>query len=50
MNKDMLARMAQATELTRTGRLAEATALIQRALGNVAPPAGHAAPSTTASG
>lgn len=32
MKKDLLARMMQATELTRSGRLADATALIRRAL------------------
>ncbi|MGZ9030403.1 MAG: extracellular catalytic domain type 1 short-chain-length polyhydroxyalkanoate depolymerase [Burkholderiaceae bacterium] len=33
MNKDLLTRMMRATELTRSGRLAEATALIQAVLG-----------------
>lgn len=41
MNKDILARMKRATELTRAGRLADATALIQGALAG-------ATPSTTA--
>ncbi len=43
MNKDMLDRMKRATELTRSGRLADATALLQGALG------GAVAPRSTAS-
>src|SRR5437588_8225677 len=38
MNDDMQAGMAEATRLTLAGRLAEATAAIQRALGTVAAP------------
>lgn len=44
MNKEMLARMMRATELTRGGRLADAAAVIQAALGQAAPAA--AGPST----
>ena len=39
MNKDILARMKRATELTRAGRLADATALIQGALAGATPSA-----------
>src|SRR5438128_1814983 len=38
MNDEMQAGMAEATRLTLAGRLAEATAAIQRALGTVAAP------------
>ncbi|HET9025635.1 MAG TPA: PHB depolymerase family esterase [Burkholderiaceae bacterium] len=50
MNKDMLARVMRATELTRAGRLADATALIQDALSTAAPGAraAAAAPATPA--
>jgi len=41
MNDQMQAAMAEATHLTRTGRLAEATALIQRTLGGMSAPAGR---------
>lgn len=47
MNKDLLARMLRATELTRTGRLSDATAVIQVALGSAARTTGHAAPAST---
>ena len=47
MNKEMLARMMRATELTRGGRLADAAAVIQAALGQTAPAA--AGPSTATS-
>ncbi|HKH11312.1 MAG TPA: PHB depolymerase family esterase [Rubrobacter sp.] len=40
MSENMQARMAEATRLTQEGRLNEATAMIQSALGNNAPPAG----------
>jgi poly(hydroxyalkanoate) depolymerase family esterase len=40
MNDQMQAAMAAATRLTRTGRLAEATTLIQRTLGGMSAPAG----------
>jgi len=40
MNEGIQARMAEATRLTQEGRLNEATALIQNALGNSAPAAG----------
>jgi poly(hydroxyalkanoate) depolymerase family esterase len=43
MNKEMLAHMKQATALTRAGRLADATALIQAALGR----AGAVTPATS---
>ena len=36
MNREHLAAMREATALTRAGRLAEATALIQRTLGGAA--------------
>jgi poly(hydroxyalkanoate) depolymerase family esterase len=49
MNKDMLARMLRATELTRSGRLADATALIQAALGNPGPSATPSAHSSDSS-
>ena len=39
MNDQMQAAMAEATRLTRAGRLAEATALIQRTLGGMSAPA-----------
>jgi poly(hydroxyalkanoate) depolymerase family esterase len=39
MNDHMQAAMAEATHLTRAGRLAEATALIQRTLGDMSAPA-----------
>ena len=38
MNNDLQTGMAEATRLTLAGRLAEATAAIQRALGTVAAP------------
>src|SRR6266480_1164853 len=38
MNDQMQAAMAEATRLTRTGRLAEATVLIQRTLGGISAP------------
>src|SRR5437016_5243176 len=38
MNDDLLAGMAEATRLTLAGRLAEATATIQRTLGNLTAP------------
>src|SRR6516225_5114401 len=38
MNDQMQAAMAEATRLTRAGRLAEATALIQRTLGGISAP------------
>src|SRR6266480_471313 len=38
MNDQMQAAMAEATRLTRTGRLAEATVLIQRTLGGISTP------------
>jgi poly(hydroxyalkanoate) depolymerase family esterase len=41
MNDQMHAAMAEATRLTRTGRLAEATQLIQRTLGGISAPAGR---------
>jgi hypothetical protein len=41
MNDQMQAAMAEATRLTRSGRLAEATALIQRTLGGVTAPIGR---------
>ena len=41
MNDQVQAAMAEATHLTRTGRLAEATALIQRTLGGITAPAGR---------
>lgn len=41
MNDQMQAAMAEATRLTRAGRLAEATALIQRTLGGMSAPAGR---------
>jgi poly(hydroxyalkanoate) depolymerase family esterase len=41
MNDQMYAAMAEATRLTRTGRLAEATQLIQRTLGGMSAPAGR---------
>jgi len=41
MNDHMQAAMAEATRLTRTGRLAEATTLIQRTLGGMSAPAGR---------
>jgi poly(hydroxyalkanoate) depolymerase family esterase len=41
MNDQMQAAMAEATHLTRAGRLAEATALIQRTLGGMSAPAGR---------
>lgn len=50
MNKDMLTRMMRAAELTRTGRLADATALIQAALGQAAPAAAQAGPSSATAG
>ena len=40
MNENMQARMAEATRLTQEGRLNEATAIIQNALGNNVPSAG----------
>ena len=40
MNENIQARMAEATRLTQEGRLNEATALIQGALGNNGPTAG----------
>ena len=40
MNENIQARMAEATRLTQEGRLNEATALLQSALGSGAPPAG----------
>ena len=43
MNENIQARMAEATRLTQEGRLNEATALLQSALGNGAPPAGSGA-------
>lgn len=43
MNDDLIAAMADATRLTRRGRVAEATALIQRNLG-IAPPGGSSPP------
>lgn len=43
MNDDLIAAMADATRLTRRGRIAEATALIQRNLG-IAPAGGSAPP------
>jgi poly(hydroxyalkanoate) depolymerase family esterase len=43
MNENIQARMAEATRLTQEGRLNEATALIQGALGDGAPPAGSGA-------
>jgi poly(hydroxyalkanoate) depolymerase family esterase len=49
MNKDLLARMMRATELTRGGRLADATALIQAALGNPGPSATPSAHSSDSS-
>nr|MBA4115416.1 esterase [Rubrobacter sp.] len=39
MNNQMQDHMAEATRLTREGRLNEATALIQRALGGIPAPA-----------
>src|SRR5579859_7523997 len=42
MNDHVQASMAEATRLTRAGRLAEATALIQRTLGGMSAPAGRA--------
>ena len=44
MNRDQLTAMTEAAELTRAGRLAEATALIQRSLDGGG--AGHAVPGT----
>src|ERR1700732_1910153 len=41
MNDQMQAAMAEATHLTRTGRLAEATTVIQRTLGGMSAPAGR---------
>jgi poly(hydroxyalkanoate) depolymerase family esterase len=41
MNDQMQAAMAEATRLTRTGRLAEATLLIQHTLGGMSAPAGR---------
>ncbi|HEX9132243.1 MAG TPA: PHB depolymerase family esterase, partial [Ktedonobacteraceae bacterium] len=41
MNDHMHAAMVEATRLTRTGRLAEATTLIQRTLGGMSAPAGR---------
>ncbi len=41
MNDQMQAAMAEATRLTRAGRLAEATALIQRTLGGISTPIGR---------
>jgi poly(hydroxyalkanoate) depolymerase family esterase len=46
MNKDTLARMMRVTELTRGGRLADATALIQTALGQTAPAAASTSSAT----
>jgi poly(hydroxyalkanoate) depolymerase family esterase len=46
VNKDFLARMLRATDLTRTGRLADATAVIQAALGSAARATGHAEPAS----
>ena len=43
MNENIQARMAEATRLTQEGRLNEATALLQSALGSGAPPAGSGA-------
>lgn len=43
MNDQMQAAMAEATRLTRAGRLAEATALIQRTLGGMSNPDGGSA-------
>src|SRR4028118_26572 len=40
INENMQARMAEATRLTQEGRLNEATAILQSALGNNVPPAG----------
>lgn len=42
MNDQMQAAMAEAARLTRAGRLAEATALIQRTLGGMSAPVGRA--------
>ena len=42
MNDHMQAAMAEATRLTRAGRLAEATTLIQRTLGDMSAPARRA--------
>src|SRR5689334_3010397 len=41
MNDHMQAAMTEATRLTRAGRLAEATALIQRTVGGVSAPIGR---------
>ena len=43
MNGDTDALMVEATRLTRAGRLAEATALIQRSLGGTRAPTGNSA-------
>jgi poly(hydroxyalkanoate) depolymerase family esterase len=52
MQQQMQDAMAEATRLTRAGRLAEATALIQRTLGNrtAAPPAGPSGPAAWGTG
>ena len=47
MNKELLARMMRATELTRSGRLADATALIQGVLGQTVPAASTGRSSAT---